>query len=72
MTMHLKNALAALLLMAGLALTANAQNTRHKGDDDGIPAAPEPAQLFLLAGGLTLAGCYVAWRRFGAHAKISS
>ena len=70
--MNPKKALAAMLLMAALALTANAEDVRHKGNADGIPAAPEPAQVLLLAGGLTLTGFYVAWRWYRAQAKINT
>ena len=36
--------------------------------DDGAPAAPEPYQLVMLAGGLTMVGGYIGWR-FSARKK---
>jgi len=60
--MNLKKALAAMLLIAGLSLIANAEDERHKGDGGGVPAAPEPYVIAMLAGGLGLVGGYVAYR----------
>ena len=59
-----------VLIVLGSVLTVNAQQanawalekTRPKGDAN-VPAAPEPAQVLLLASGLTLVGGYIAWRR---------
>ena len=59
--MNMKKALAAILLIAGLSLTANAEDERHKGGG-GVPAAPEPYVIAMLAGGLGLVGGYVAFR----------
>lgn len=61
--------LALFALMAGM-LVAAADDDRRWGrdhdryrDNEGAPAAPEPAEVLLVAGGLTLAGVYIAWRR---------
>lgn len=57
------------LVTLGWAMTASAQEGnawgRYKKDsgDDGTPAAPEPAQVLMIAGGLALAGVYITWRR---------
>lgn len=62
-----RNIFRAFLLALGMILTVGAEDSisrsRPKDDDKGTPAAPEPAQLFLLAGGLAAVGVYVAWRQ---------
>jgi hypothetical protein len=62
-----------LVILATLAscLMASAQqgnawawgHNKDRGGDGGLPAAPEPAEVLMLAGGLTLVGGYIAWRR---------
>jgi|GEM_PF-6692505 len=75
--MNMRKIIGALLLTLGLSLTAGADEnstwswSRHR-DDDHAPAAPEPAQLLLIAGGLTLVGVYIAWRQRRVHAKKTS
>lgn len=45
---------------------------RHDRDDEHTPAAPEPAQVLLLAGGLTLVGVYIAWRQRKQDVQVRS
>jgi len=62
--MNLKKIMAAMLLIAGLALTASAEDEHHKDrhGGGGCPAAPEPYVIAMLASGLGLVGGYVTYR----------
>lgn len=67
--MHRLRIILTVFGVLGSVLTASADGEStysrwHRGGDDGqVPAAPEPAQVLLIAGGLALTGVYIAWRR---------
>lgn len=69
--MQAKQMLGLWVLLLGLSLSVSAEDERRR-DDGGAPAAPEPTQVLLLAGGLALTGAYVAWHRRRVHAKRPS
>ena len=64
----MKKIMGVVVLTLGLALTAQAQESlaaadsrKHDGGG-GVPAAPEPYLIAMLAGGLGLTGGYIVYR----------
>jgi hypothetical protein len=68
--MRKERTIGTMALLLGLSLTALADDDEcRRSYYDRPRAAPAPAQLLLIAGGLTLVGIYVAWRQQRSHAK---
>ncbi len=58
--MNSRKLLGLLVLSLGLSLGAMAEDEHRRGG--GVPAAPEPYLIAMLAGGLGVVGGYVAYR----------
>jgi hypothetical protein len=69
MVIKMKKIMGVVVLALGFTFTAHAQlsaatadSSRKHDGGDGVPAAPEPYLMAMLAGGLGLTGGYIVYR----------